>query len=334
MNSNTKPMVSVLTPVYNGEKYLSECIESVLSQTYDNWEYVIVNNCSTDRTLDIAQDFQSKDSRIRIHTNSDFLSLADNWNCAVKQISSESKYCKIIHADDWLFSNCLSEMVDLAEAYPTIGIVSSYVLEGNKIKGSGMPYPSSFMTGRDVCRLSLMNRIPYVFGSPTSTLIRSDLIRSRESLYNDSYFQLLDQTACYDILRESDFGFVHQVLSHSRLHSESQTSAANKLNILLLELLVFLSEYGADFLTTEELSKRFQERLSIYYLFLGRNLLRKRNKEFWDYHRNGLKKLGLPLNKFKLCKGALGALYLGVVDFFLHPKRNIRRSINRITRFK
>ena len=59
------PLVSVLTPVYNCEKYLRTCIESVLAQTYTNWEYVIVNNCSTDGTLAIAQEYAAADSRIR-----------------------------------------------------------------------------------------------------------------------------------------------------------------------------------------------------------------------------------------------------------------------------
>ena len=48
MNRSSQPLVSVVTPVYNGAEYLSECIESVLAQTYQNWDYTIVNNCSTD----------------------------------------------------------------------------------------------------------------------------------------------------------------------------------------------------------------------------------------------------------------------------------------------
>ena len=53
-----KPLVSIVTPVYNGEKFIAECIQSVLEQTYTNWNYVIVNNCSTDKTLKICRVFE------------------------------------------------------------------------------------------------------------------------------------------------------------------------------------------------------------------------------------------------------------------------------------
>ena len=60
------PLVSVVTPVHNGEAFLRECIESVLAQTYSHWEYIIVDNCSTDRTLEIASEYAIKDTRIKI----------------------------------------------------------------------------------------------------------------------------------------------------------------------------------------------------------------------------------------------------------------------------
>ena len=69
-----QPLVSVVTPVYNEEKNLAECIESVLAQTYPNWEYVIVNNRSTDRSLEIAQRYAAQDARIRVYDNREFFS--------------------------------------------------------------------------------------------------------------------------------------------------------------------------------------------------------------------------------------------------------------------
>src|SRR6184192_1386806 len=100
MNLASAPLVTVLTPVYNSEKYLSECIESVLAQTYENWEYIIVNNCSTDRSLEIAQGYARKDDRVRIHNNRNFVGLIENHNIAFRQLAPQSKYCKIVIFDE------------------------------------------------------------------------------------------------------------------------------------------------------------------------------------------------------------------------------------------
>ena len=78
----TDPLVSVVTPMYNGEKYLSQCIESILSQTYENWEYIITNNRSKDRSLEIAESYAKKDSRIRVYTNEEFVTSIPNHNKA------------------------------------------------------------------------------------------------------------------------------------------------------------------------------------------------------------------------------------------------------------
>ena len=115
MTSSQEPLVSVVTPVFNGEQYLRECIESVIVQSYTNWDYTIVNNCSTDGTLDIAQEYAAKDRRIRIHNNPSFVRVIENHNIAFRQISPASKYCKPLAADDMILPDCLDKMVRLAE---------------------------------------------------------------------------------------------------------------------------------------------------------------------------------------------------------------------------
>ncbi len=129
MVSPRNPLVSVLTPVYNGEKYLAECVESVLAQTYQNWEYVILNNSSKDRTLEIAQDYASRDRRIHVHSNAAVVPMIENHNISFRQMAPESEYCKIVHADDWLFPQCLAEMVRVAEANRSVGVVGAYGLK-------------------------------------------------------------------------------------------------------------------------------------------------------------------------------------------------------------
>ena len=64
-----KPKISAIMSVYNGETYLKEAIESVVNQTFKNWELIIINDCSTDSTAQILAEFSAKDERIKVHTN-------------------------------------------------------------------------------------------------------------------------------------------------------------------------------------------------------------------------------------------------------------------------
>src|SRR5436309_574877 len=113
------PLVSILTPVYNGAEFLGECIESVLRQTYQNYEYIIVNNRSTDGTLAIALAYASRDSRIRVHTNENFVGVIENHNTAFNLMSPQAKYCKVVSADDSIFPNCVERMVELGQDHPS-----------------------------------------------------------------------------------------------------------------------------------------------------------------------------------------------------------------------
>src|SRR4051812_44675555 len=110
-----KPLVSILTPVYNGEEFFVEAIESVLKQTYENFEYIIINNCSKDRTLEIATAYAAKDSRIRVHDNKTFVGVIENHNIAFGLMSPEAKYCKVVSADDFIFPECVASLVQAAE---------------------------------------------------------------------------------------------------------------------------------------------------------------------------------------------------------------------------
>ena len=182
MSTHT-PLVTILTPVYNGEKYLDECIESILKQQYNNWEYIIVNNCSTDKSLEIAERYAKADNRIRIVNNASFVDAIDNHNIAFKLISPKSKYCKVVSADDWIYPECITRLVKVAEENPTVGIVGSYQLSGGdgkwEVKWVGLPYSSTVISGREFCHNSLLGGQP-VTGDPTSVLYRSDLIRGVE----------------------------------------------------------------------------------------------------------------------------------------------------------
>jgi glycosyltransferase involved in cell wall biosynthesis len=161
------PLVTVLTPVYNGEAFLVQCIDSVLAQTYSCWEYVLVDNASTDATGEILRAYAARDRRLRVHTNDRFVPIMENHNIAARRISPDTRWCKFLSADDALFPECLERMVTLAEAHPSVGLVSAYQLQGASVGLGGLPYPSPVTSGRTIGRQGLLGLLS-VFGGPTA----------------------------------------------------------------------------------------------------------------------------------------------------------------------
>jgi glycosyltransferase involved in cell wall biosynthesis len=299
-----RPLVTVLTPVYNGERYLAECVESVLAQTYEHWEYVIVDNCSTDGSRAIAERYAQKDSRIRVHVNEAFVEVLRNHNIAFRQMAPQSAYCKVVQADDWIFPACLEQMVAVAEAYPTVGIVGAYRLDDRWVGCDGLPYPSPITPGRELCRAILLGG-PGLFGSPTTVLIRAEHVRSRETFYDESDIHA-DTASCFEVLQSSDFGFVHQVLTFTRRREGTQTEEEEERNSYLPAALRHLAAYGPVYLTEEERAACAATLLRFYYRFLARSLVERRGREFWSYHRKQLESLGYGFSRLRVLRTAIG----------------------------
>jgi glycosyltransferase involved in cell wall biosynthesis len=324
MITASEPLVSVVTPVYNEAQYLAECIESVLGQTYQNWDYTIVDNCSTDGSLEIARRYAAKDGRIRIHQNREFLRVIPNHNVALRQISPNSKYCKVVLGDDWMFHNCLEQMVAVAEAHSSIGIVGAYALEGERVAWTGLPWPSSLVSGHEICRRHLLEGL-YVFGSANTVLYRADMVRNHDPFYNEANIHA-DTEVCLALLKTRDFGFVHQVLTFTRVRPGSLNTASQELHTYFASMLQLLVTHASDYLTREECEARLARHLAEYYRFLGKSLMLGRDKQFWDYHKGELTKAGVGFSRARLADGALAMLYNAV----LNPKDTLQRLLRQV----
>jgi len=299
-----QPLVSVLTPTYNNGEYLAECIESVLNQTYKNFEYIVVNNCSKDNTLEIAQRYAAKDSRVRVHNNTDFLGVIANHNHAFAMISPDSQYTKVVSGDDWLYPDCLKLMLELAVAHPRVSLVGSYSIAGTQVLWEGLNYEQHVVNGYEICRATMLGG-PYVFGSPTTLLYRSDLLRKEKPFYPGTSPHA-DTTACYGALQDTDFGFVHQVLSYTRVHAETQTSASRKFGMINRALISDLATYGPVYLTPDELKTKLQIMTDKYYAWLLPAFVENSfDKEFWEKQKQGLAELGLEFSPALLAKAAV-----------------------------
>lgn len=306
VDTSSAPLVSVVTPVFNGASYLAQCIDSVLAQTYQNWQYIIVDNYSTDGSREIATSYAERDPRISVLCNREHLGPVANWNYSVSQISPISKYCKILHADDWLFPECLAKMVELAESNPSVSIVSCYILAGSTVLNGELPYPSYVVSGRRVARGLLLREFDLQC-TPTSQLIRVESIRGRRVLYDESpgIVYGIDRQLCLELLEDTDFGFVHQVLVFTRVHSGSLSSKIDEYSVNYPEAVRFLRRFGRMYLTDEEYQFCWNRETLTYSRFLGRSLFAFRGAEFWRYHKQQVLRLGLPMNSVRIGMDAL-----------------------------
>ena len=314
----SEPLVSVVTPFYNTQEFLAECIESVLRQTYQNWEYVLVDNCSTDGSSEIAARYAMRfPGKIRLINTESFLSQVRNYNFALSCISPHSQYCKMVQADDWLFPDCLRSMVELAQTHPSVGIVAAYQLEGDEVRLNGLPYPSLEVSGRDACRLYFLKG-KYLFGSPTSSLIRSEVVRSQHPFYDERHAPFEDAHVCFDVLRTWNFGFVHQVLTYSRCDNESMLSRIRGFGFLLSSRFTILVEHGGDYLSAEEYGRCLKDAEREYFVHLTKSTcaLRPETPEFWEFHRQQLTSINYAFDWKRLARWFPRALFEKAWDAF------------------
>jgi glycosyltransferase involved in cell wall biosynthesis len=124
------PLVSVFIPVYNAEPFVAQAIESVLAQTYQHYELIVVNDGSTDGTAEVIARYQDH-HRVRIHHNPTNLGMAPNWNVGLRL--AQGDLVAKLDADDFYEPNFLEEIVPVFQKHPAVGLVFSGVnlIHGN-----------------------------------------------------------------------------------------------------------------------------------------------------------------------------------------------------------
>lgn len=105
-----EPLVSIITPTYNSHKFIEETIKSVIGQKYNNWEMIIVDDCSTDKTCEIVNIWASKDKRIKLIKQKENSGAASSRNIALE--NSKGRFISYLDADDIWLPNKLSKQVE------------------------------------------------------------------------------------------------------------------------------------------------------------------------------------------------------------------------------
>ncbi len=240
--SDKKPLVSILMAIYNGEKYLREAIESMLSQTYTNFEFLIINDGSTDSTEEIILSYQ--DDRICYLKNEQNVKLIASLNKGLDL--ANGKYIARMDADDISLPDRLKKQVEYLEKNPEIGVIGSWV----KTIGLTQNKDIKFKSGHNNIRFELFfqNYLHH-----PSVMIRRDVLFQHNLKYENfihaedyAFWIKLSNYTHLDILPE--FLLLYRLHGNniSEVHVESQKKQTSQLRRIQL------SDLGIE-LTDDEL---------------------------------------------------------------------------------
>lgn len=208
-NYRMKPLISIILPVFNGEKYLSQSIESCLNQSHYNLELIIVNDCSTDGTLDIANRYATIDNRVRVINNKENKKLPASLNighnvakgCFVTWTSDDNFY--EINALKELFDSLFENKVDIV--YSDIALIDNL---GNKV--------------REITFLGIEN---IIFGNFIgSCFLYKKEVFERNDGYNENLFLVEDFDFWLRALFHSRYFHLKKKLYNYRKHENSLTN--------------------------------------------------------------------------------------------------------------
>lgn len=223
-----KPLVSIGMPVYNGENYIREAINSILAQTYGNFELVISDNASTDSTEGICKSYVEKDKRVKYSRFDKNHGAARNYNQTFHL--SKGKYFKWAAHDDVLDKNYIEKCVEVLENNPGISICfpAKKIIDGKGMEKEKVPYHKLGINDNStiVRFVKFLKKFAYytdecdaVFG-----LIRSDELRKTALIgnYNSSDFTLLGE-----LVLLNKFHLIKDFLFYRRMHELVSTTTHN-----------------------------------------------------------------------------------------------------------
>jgi glycosyltransferase involved in cell wall biosynthesis len=213
--------ILVFVPTYNSEKYLRECLDSVLNQTFQDWVCVISDDASTDKSIEIAREYEKKDSRFKVLTHEKNIGAANNWNRA-----KENNNCfatKILCADDYLMADALKEQLNILKRNKTAIVFSErYIVfpNGKKLHPRLPKYASNISFNEAFKYYINLGR--NIFGEPVTALFRTDLFVKSEGFYPKFEYSL-DTSGYMAIARGHDMTFDKSIVGAFRV-SKTQWS--------------------------------------------------------------------------------------------------------------
>jgi hypothetical protein len=245
--------------MYNGERYLQQAIDSVLSQSYGHFELLLVDDCSTDASRAIAEAYASQDSRVQIIANRVNLGLVPNWNRCAQLARGE--WIKFVFQDDTIHPECLTQVLSLAGSGVPLIACQRSVIFGDGIE----PYfrqwyvthramINKLFAGQDVLSAECCQRLALeyfginLFGEPSAVIVHRSAFE-RFGLFNPSLIMSCDLELWTRISIHAGAAVVPHDLAIFRVHKDATSAshhARREFRTNVLDNLVILHQYAFD----------------------------------------------------------------------------------------
>lgn len=215
------PKVSVAIPTYNTGHFLDDSITSVLSQTFEDFELIVVDNCSIDNTKDIVSKYLS-DSRVKYYVNEKNIGAIGNFNRCLSLATGE--YVKLLCSDDKFHPQLLEKFVATMEEHPDVSLVSSYFYEFGLETNLIQPPFYGLIEGKTIIKAVLTTR--NFLGNPSQIMLRKRSFK--EWRFKEMSLWNADLELFLRVLALGNCFIIPEVLSYARVHSSTISQALMK----------------------------------------------------------------------------------------------------------
>jgi len=231
-------------PTYNYARYIPEAIDSVLMQSYEDFELIVIDDASRDNTADIVARYARGDKRVQASVNAQNAGMVNNWNRCLSRASGE--YIKFLFGDDRLESpHALARMAAVLDRNADMSLVATArtIIDehSNSIKTVSTYSGNESFPGAEIvadCLLERLNKI----GEPSAVLFRK---KQAERGFDPRYRQMVDLEMWFHLLEQGAFGYIDEPLVAFRKHPQQETvkNTANT-ELLIRESFLLLDEYS------------------------------------------------------------------------------------------
>lgn len=229
-------LVSICIPTYNGEKYLRECLDSCINQTFGSYEIVICDDGSTDTTVRIIEEYMNKSPVIRFFKNERNLGLVENWNKCLTMAKGE--WIKFVFQDDYISADCLKEFTDRIEPSAVLMVcernfilpdhpsedVVNYYTKGVRTLRNTTAYEGNYYSPVQVSVIAIENMCMNIIGEPSLTFFKKNIVNEL-GYFNRVLKQICDLEFFLRIAGKYGLTYIPKKLCAFRIHEHSTTSS-------------------------------------------------------------------------------------------------------------